>query len=426
MRLQRAQVEQRVAFAAQLAAVGSFLVCMILCSRVSAAPQMDVPLGRPQVSQQLGQQQLQNAQPQAATQTSGQQQQMQPTMSSQGSSQQQQQLLNQKLQAHLSAIHAQAHRQLGQLVGSVDTRLGAGAQPQAANLTSPATGKYGNVLEALANVGKVIHQQIMSNPNGVQIVSSDPSSSSSSSIASSLLSPMSGNSKKNEYQSIVVNDNQPLVTSATGGPPGQASPLGAAISAGQLNATQIDYKQQGELLRQDILKRAGQLQQVVASSMDVLKNNGDLIVRRLLEQLNHRLDVAKSKADKIISEPATNEVALKALGTINQGLNNLNNIITNIVNRMDLSAKDGQQLQRVSANGNGESPAQPAASPFLDPNRLKLNLQQIQQQFHSALAANQQANQQGGKLPPLSQLLGANSAHHPQVVQNHNQRERAN
>lgn len=64
----------------------------------------------------------------------------------------------------------------------------------------------------------------------------------------------------------------------------------------------MSYREQGELLRLEIARRAGQLQQVVASSMDLVKNNSDLIVRRLLEQLNVRLDQAKSKADKIINE----------------------------------------------------------------------------------------------------------------------------
>lgn len=127
------------------------------------------------------------------------------------------------------------------------------------------------------------------------------------------------------------------------------------------NNGSVNYREQGEILRQEILRRAGHLQRVVASSSEMIKNSGDLIVSRLLDQMNQRLNVAKSKADKIINEPTTNEMALRALGAINQGLNNVNNIIQNIVNQ----------------------------------NRSKLNLQQISRQFSSALSAVQkQMNQQ--------------------------------
>lgn len=95
-------------------------------------------------------------------------------------------------------------------------------------------------------------------------------------------------------------DNQGKGSAASGS---QLVPGNGAMSnvAGS-NTTNNVYREQSEQLRQEIIKRASQLQQVVASSMEVLKNNGDLIVRRLLEQLNSRLYQAKSKADKIINE----------------------------------------------------------------------------------------------------------------------------
>lgn len=99
---------------------------------------------------------------------------------------------------------------------------------------------------------------------------------------------------QNEYQSIVVNDNQQLNLNGPQAQPG--------MSAIQSNTSANAYREQGEQLRQEIVRRAGQLQQVVISSMEILKNSSDLIVRRLLEQLNNRLDQAKSKADKIINE----------------------------------------------------------------------------------------------------------------------------
>jgi hypothetical protein len=186
------------------------------------------------------------------------------------------------------------------------------------------------------------------------------------------------------------------------------SDMGAQNQAAQQNSSFIgspipinaNYREQGELLRQEITRRASQLQQVVASSMDLLKNNGDMILRRLLEQMNVRLDQAKAKADKIISnEPmAMNEVTVKALATINTGLNNLNNIIANIVARMDSANKQDQQQRLNQASGNGLSGgggpsnsiqrvtgAEPALPQLLDTSRFKANLHQLSQQFQQAL-----------------------------------------
>lgn len=198
----------------------------------------------------------------------------------------------------------------------------------------------------------------------------------------------------------------------------------------------INIKEQSEMLRQEIVRRAGQLQQVVAGSLDLLKNNGDLIVRRLLEQLNSRLEVAKAKAERILSEPATNEAALRALAAVNQGLNNLNNIIGNIVARLDLTGAANQapnnnnstgaradaggtqlsfqqQLSQSASsalnliNGNNvlrerfagvqsalpqqQQSGAPANQPasLLDANRLRANLHQISQQFSAALNTTQ-------------------------------------
>lgn len=168
--------------------------------------------------------------------------------------------------------------------------------------------------------------------------------------------------------------------------------------AGGSNATNPNYREQGELLRQEITRRAGQLQQVVAGSMDLLKNNGDLIMRRLLEQMNIRLDQAKAKADKIISnEPiAMNEMTVRTLATINSGLNNLNNIIANIVARIDSANKQDQHRlnqanqapgagltlqQRVQQATGGEQ----ALPQLLDTSRFRANLHQLGQQFQQAL-----------------------------------------
>lgn len=103
----------------------------------------------------------------------------------------------------------------------------------------------------------------------------------------------------------MVNDNQQLNLPASN--PVATLSQQNELSAANQTANNVDHRQQSELLRQEIIRRASQLQQVVASSMEILKNNGDLIVRRLLEQLNSRLDQAKSKADKIINEVSFNQ-----------------------------------------------------------------------------------------------------------------------
>lgn len=182
-------------------------------------------------------------------------------------------------------------------------------------------------------------------------------------------------------------------------------------------AAAASVREQSEAMRQEIVRRAGQLQQVVSGSLDLLKNNGDLIVKRLLEQLNTRLDLAKSKAERILSEPATNEAALRGLAAVNQGLNNLNNIIGNIVARLDLSSAP-PLANNSSAARTGTSAAdnlqhtlsQSAATAFatannlignnaikerlspaqvLDANRLRANLHQLTQHFSNALNATQ-------------------------------------
>lgn len=97
-----------------------------------------------------------------------------------------------------------------------------------------------------------------------------------------------------------------------------------------------------------------------------------------------------------LTQPATTDVAMKALHTINSGLNNLNNIITNIVNRLDLGSKDGQ-MQPLPAVANLSGATQRVASnanALLEAARSRLNLHQLGQQFSSALNAVQQQQRQ--------------------------------
>lgn len=173
----------------------------------------------------------------------------------------------------------------------------------------------------------------------------------------------------------------------------------------------MSLNEQGEILRQEIYNRANQLQQVVSSSLGSLRDNKDLIVKRVLEQMSVRLDHARAKADRIISEPANNELAVKALATINNGLTNINNIVTNLVRRLDSSNPLQQQQQAINnanvtqtnqidhgefsnaanSNANSATISQRVGGAFADATAAKFpfNLQQIRQQFSSAISAVQ-------------------------------------
>ncbi|KAG9510719.1 hypothetical protein GZH46_00727 [Fragariocoptes setiger] len=209
------------------------------------------------------------------------------------------------LQAQLSQFNAQKALQ----------NLAAGSSSQA---NSANNNKF-HMLEVLQNMGKAIQQQLFSSNNNIQIITSPASPNA--------------NIKKNEYQHV---------SNSAPGTDGQQKQTPTGVQPG------MSYREQGEILRHEILRRAGQLQTVLASSMDIMKDKSDMIVRRLLESLNTRIDQAKSKADRIINEPATNEMAVKTLNTINQGLNQLNNIITNIVSRFDMT-NNKDATQKIAA-----------------------------------------------------------------------------
>lgn len=178
----------------------------------------------------------------------------------------------------------------------------------------------------------------------------------------------------------------------------------------------MSLNEQGEILRQEIYSRANQLQQVVSSSLNSLRDNKDLIMKRLLEQMSVRLDHARAKADRIISEPANNELAVKALATINNGLTNINNIVTNLVKRLDpmnSSQASSTITTSTGSNGNRTETNQIDHGEFSNANtqstnsnsisqrvgtgavndanasKFPFNLQQIRQQFSSAISTIQ-------------------------------------
>ncbi|KAI1303588.1 hypothetical protein HDE_02156 [Halotydeus destructor] len=97
------------------------------------------------------------------------------------------------------------------------------------------------------------------------------------------------------------------------------------------------YREQALKLRSEINRRSEQLQKVVVAASEALKDRGDVMVRRILVNLNARLGQARARADKILSEPESSELAVKTLHTINQGLNNLNALVHQVLARVNIS-----------------------------------------------------------------------------------------
>ena len=131
----------------------------------------------------------------------------------------------------------------------------------------------------------------------------------------------------------------------------QPNPLGdsrsdaASTPAVMTEEDREKYRQQAEHLRGEINRRSGQLQKVLGAATEALKDKGDVVVRRILENLQVRLGQAKQRADKILKEPESGELAVKTLYSINQGMGNLGSLVQHVLSRVNISinvdVKDG-------------------------------------------------------------------------------------
>lgn len=82
---------------------------------------------------------------------------------------------------------------------------------------------------------------------------------------------------------------------------------------------------------------------------------------------------------------------MKTLATINNGLTNLNNIVTNLVNRLEVN---GGQTGTAGSNPIAQRSSQLGLdASHSGPSKIQLNLAQIRQQFSSAIAAAQKQQQ---------------------------------
>ncbi|XP_074599962.1 uncharacterized protein LOC141854251 [Brevipalpus obovatus] len=101
-------------------------------------------------------------------------------------------------------------------------------------------------------------------------------------------------------------------------------------------AQKEDIRRRAEELRVEIAKRASQLQRIVGSAVEILKDRGDVVFRRILEHINSRLEQAKNSADKILKEPATSEMAIRTLNSINNTLSSITSNTQNLLNRVNI------------------------------------------------------------------------------------------
>ncbi|XP_046920013.2 uncharacterized protein LOC124500036 isoform X3 [Dermatophagoides farinae] len=99
----------------------------------------------------------------------------------------------------------------------------------------------------------------------------------------------------------------------------------------------LNYELEGQKLRQDIVDKVGHLQTILETAFQVSRERRDLFLSRLLRNTNNRLERAKNRADQILSEPATSELAVKTLHHINNGINNMNLFLHNLLNRINVS-----------------------------------------------------------------------------------------
>lgn len=70
----------------------------------------------------------------------------------------------------------------------------------------------------------------------------------------------------------------------------------------QSDSTTNSYAIEGKRLREDIVSRVSALQTILNNVAQVSKERRDFITRTIVEQTNYRLEKAKQKAEKILSE----------------------------------------------------------------------------------------------------------------------------
>ena len=82
----------------------------------------------------------------------------------------------------------------------------------------------------------------------------------------------------------------------------EASNQTTATQGGNSASGKINYEVGGKRLRDDIIGKVGHLQTIFTTALEVGRERRDRLARRLLDQAHNRLERAKERADKILSE----------------------------------------------------------------------------------------------------------------------------
>ncbi|KAJ6216378.1 hypothetical protein RDWZM_007535 [Blomia tropicalis] len=237
----------------------------------------------------------------------------------------------------------------GQLNGENIVARASSLFPSSARLLSQNGSHNNRILEGPNNIADV---KKLENGNSTETIVSDrivdsPSSSSSSSSATSPISPSNG-------------------------------------------PDTINYELEGQRLREEIVKKVGHLQTVLTTAMEVSKERRDIITRRILEQTNFRLERAKERADRILSEvythththtlqwsmmdtsmPSNSQMVIKALHVINHGINGIHSFLHGIARINDsvspkLADINLTEGDKINENGGNHSDGGKSSSENVD------------------------------------------------------------
>lgn len=163
----------------------------------------------------------------------------------------------------------------------------------------------------------------------------------------------------------------------------------------------INYEAEGEKLRHNIVSKVGHLQTVLTTAIEVSKERRDLISRRILEQTNFRLEQAKERADRILSEvrrpvnrsakptnlfvllsfpyqPQNSQIVVRALHTINDGINSIHSFLHGLLDRINTNINyklpdQGHKIEEEKADASKQSaiPEEPKKNTETSQNKEK-------------------------------------------------------
>lgn len=200
----------------------------------------------------------------------------------------------------LSLVSASADEELQEAKVTTNATDETGRQLNQPPLITPDKPKL-NVLEVLKGMGQAIQLLISQQKHQVSFERSEGSvriNVSGLARPPKLVSSSGGDNgdgAASEDRGFVIGQHEPRSYNGDNAQGGSRADLAPASSE-----TREKYREQAERLRSEINRRSGQLQKIVGAATEALKDRGDVVVRRILENLNTRLGQAKARADKIL------------------------------------------------------------------------------------------------------------------------------